>query len=101
MPTKWPTLTVSSSCVRATKGAPTAATPATAADVFKKSLRFMVVSRDRSGVRWETLMHCPCHRCFEALHILAHTSLARGSPVDQYAGMLPMEAAKPVSGQGR
>src|SRR5262249_1844199 len=49
MPTKWPTLTVSSSCVRATKGAPTAATLATAADVFKKSLRFMAVSGDRSG----------------------------------------------------
>src|SRR6266404_1187057 len=101
MPTKWPTLTVSSSCVRATKGAPTAATLATAADVFKKSLRFMAVSGDRSGGRQAILMHHPCHGCFEALHTLAHTSLVRGSPYDQNAGMLHMEAAGPVSGRGR
>src|SRR5258708_8371997 len=46
-------------------------------------------------------MHHPCHGCFEALHTLAHTSLLRGSPDDQNARMLHMEAAAPVSGRGR
>src|SRR5260370_32032907 len=45
-------------------------------------------------------MHHPCHGCFEALHTLAHTSLVRGSPDDQNAGMLHMEAAGPVGGRG-
>src|SRR5262249_18424535 len=46
-------------------------------------------------------MHHPCHGCFQALHALAYTSLVRGSPDDQNAGMLHMEAAGPVGGRGR
>src|SRR5262249_46192299 len=105
MPTKWPTLTVSSSCVRATKGAPTAATLATAADVFKKSLRFMAVSGDRSGgvERFSCITHAmgASRHCIhlrtqiscEDLQMIKMRACCTWKRQDQSAG--------PVSGRGR
>src|SRR5437870_9540629 len=115
MPTKWPTLTVSSSCVRATKGAPTAATLATAADVFKKSLRFMAVSGDRSGghpviaqggtKRFPCITHAmgasrPCIHLrtqvsSEDLQMIKMRACCAWKPQDQSVAEVANETAKP------